>query len=95
MPDDPQQFVVIEWIDSAMHGMSQRSREDAKRECGLIKGVSGGMLVHEDDQQITIALDWFPVEDEFRQIASYPKSGITKVTRKELEPVEDGPDNKS
>ena len=89
MADEPQQVVVIEWVDSAMHGTAQRSREEAKRECGLIKCVSAGMLVHEDDQQITIALDWFPEDDDFRQIASYPKSGITNVTRRHLVPEDE------
>lgn len=75
------QFVLIYWKDAAMHGTFQTDREDAKKECNLMKGISGGILVNEDKEQVTLALDWFHEEDQFRQIASYPKSGIYRLIR--------------
>lgn len=79
-----QQLVMIEWFDSAMHGTEQMSREEAS-ELGVIWGVSAGMLVHESKEQIVIALDWFYEEDQFRQVASYPKACIKKITRRYLD----------
>lgn len=77
-----QQLVMIEWFDSAMHGTDQRSREEAMTECGIVEGVSAGLLVYEDKYQVTLALDWFYQEDQFRQIATYPKKCIRKITRR-------------
>ena len=74
------QFVLVYWKDAAMHGTEQMSRKHAS-EKGLIKGISGGILVHEDNVQITMAIDWFHEFDEFRQVSSIPKSGIYKIAR--------------
>jgi hypothetical protein len=80
-----QQLVMIEWTDASMHGTEQMSRDDATKDCKLIDGVSAGLLVHEDKHQVTLALDWFHEHDQFRQIASYPKSGIRSITRRFVE----------
>lgn len=75
------QFVLIYWKDAAMHGAEQVTRKQAEKDWHLIKAISGGILVHEDKEQITIALDWFHQHDEFRNLASYPKSGMYKVIK--------------
>lgn len=77
------EIVIIFWTDASMHGTTQRSVEECK-ELGLIDGIASGIKVHEDKKQITIALDYFPVDKQFRQIASYPKSGIKQIIRKKL-----------
>lgn len=74
-------FVLIYWKDAAMHGTEQMSRKYATEKLGLIKGISGGIWVNEDKEQITMATDWFHQHDEFRQVSSIPKSGIYKVKR--------------
>lgn len=76
-------LAVIWWTDAAMHGTSQRSFAEAK-ECGLVEGIAAGFIVYEDKKQITLALDWFPEDNQFRQLASYPKSGIKKIKRTPL-----------
>lgn len=75
---------MIEWTDAAMHGTEQFSRDETKK-LGLVEGVAVGIIVHEDRKQITLAMDWFHTDDQFRQVASYPKSGIHAITRKTLE----------
>lgn len=71
---------VVVWEDSALHGLDQRSREDLKAK-GLVGGISAGVIVHEDPQQIMLAGDYFPVEDQFRQASSYPKRMISQIRR--------------
>ena len=75
------QFVLIYWKDASIHGGDQITRKQAIKDCGLIKGISGGILVHEDKEHITLALDWFHEHDDFRNMTSYPKSGMYKVKR--------------
>lgn len=75
------QFVLVYWKDAALHGTSQVSRKYAKEKMGLVKGISGGILVHEDKDQITMATDWFHQDDDFRNVSTIPKSGIYKIKR--------------
>jgi hypothetical protein len=75
------QFVLIYWKDAALHGSEQLTRKEAIKHCGLVKGISGGILVNETKEHITLASDWFHVNDDFRDINSYPKSGIYKLVR--------------
>lgn len=78
-------LAIIFWEDAAMHGTYQRSREEMK-ELGLITGIAIGVIVSEDKKQITLAMDYFPEEDQFRQTATYPKSGIYQIIRKAIKP---------
>lgn len=81
------QLILIEWKDATIHGSGQYSRERALEEAGLTEGLSAGILVSEDKEQITIATDWFYEQDDFRCLSSYPKSGIMKITRRYIEPI--------
>ena len=79
------QIAIIYWVDSAIHGSEQKSRE-AWKSHKLVNGISVGIVVHEDKEQITIGQDWFYKDnlgslDEFRNVSSYPKKGITKIRR--------------
>lgn len=78
-------IAIIYWSDSAIHGSEQRSREQWKN-YKLVEGISVGIIIHEDKKQITIGQDWFYKDnfgeiDEFRSVSSYPKSGIKKIKR--------------
>lgn len=75
------QFVLIYWVDAALHGMEQLSRKQADKDCNLIKIISGGILVNETKDHITLALDWMHQFDEFRVMNTYPKTGIYKIVR--------------
>ena len=76
-------LVHISWHDAAMHGTAQVTFDEAKK-YGLMRGHVAGWRVHETEDFITIATDFFPAQannekDSFRTLQSYPKSGIEKV----------------
>ena len=75
-----QEIAVIRWIDCAMHGNEQVSREDAEQS-KLIYCVSSGLLIKEDKHRVVLAMDWFCENDSFREIHTYPKSGIIEIKK--------------
>ena len=87
-------LVHILWHDAAMHGTGQVSIDEAKG-YGIMNGHIVGFLVNETDKDITLAMDFFPAQqnsgkDYFRTLQSYPKSGIEKMSViKTLEVYED------
>lgn len=80
MSDTPQ-IAVIHWIDAALYGSGSFNRAD---KFGLVKGYAAGLLIAEDDEKITLAMDWFYESNTVRNISTYPKSGIKKITRHTL-----------
>ena len=50
----------------------------------LIHGFVCGILVEEDKEKVIVAMDWFDVEDQFRTLNTYPKSGIKKLIIKDF-----------
>jgi hypothetical protein len=74
------QVVVIDWWDAVIHGSNPTTLEEAKK-YSLIHSFSAGILIHEDKEQITIAMDWFDNPNHYREIHTYPKSGIKKIIR--------------
>ena len=80
MTEIKQQYVLIHWVDATLNDTEQHSRKIAE-EYELIGGVVAGFLVKEDKEKVIVAMDWFPKDDQFRQIAVYPKSGITNIKR--------------
>lgn len=79
-----QQYVLIHWRDAVLGSGDQQGREIAEN-YQLVDGVVAGFLVKEDKEKVVVAMDWFPKHDQFRQIAVYPKSGITNIKRFKLE----------
>lgn len=78
------ELIAIEWIDASLTQEGETySREDAEKE-ELIHGFAVGVLVKEFPDRYVIARDWFDVHDTYRGVASYPKTGIVKVTRYNL-----------
>jgi len=78
-------LVHIYWHDAAMHGTEQVSI-DRVREYGIMRGHIAGWLIDETKDHVTIAMDFFPAQennqkDNFRTLQSYPKSGIDKMTK--------------
>jgi hypothetical protein len=77
-------LVHIYWHDAAMHGTEQVDVEEIQK-YGIMRGHIAGWLVHETKDFVTIAMDFFPkqennTKDTFRTFQSYPKSGIEKIT---------------
>ena len=78
-------IVHVYWHDAAMHGTGQVVFKDVKK-YGIMKGHVTGWLVDETKDHVTIAMDFFPAqenngEDCFRTLQSYPKSGIEKIVK--------------
>lgn len=78
-------LVHIYWHDATMHGTRQVTIDDVK-DYGIMRGHVAGWLVDETDKHVTIAMDFFPAQqdnerDTFRTLQSYPKSGIDKMVR--------------
>ena len=70
-----------------MHGTDQKIRDEWKKS-KLVQGIVAGHLVDETKEQITIAMDLFfggqpdIPNDNYRQVAVYPKSGIKKIIKR-------------
>lgn len=87
--------VTLTWRDATMHGHQQYHPAEFKdgTEPQLTPGIAIGWLVHETDEAITIAMDWFGVStrgeatNDWRVVASYPKSGIRSVKRERVRVV--------
>ena len=77
------QFAIISWTDAAIEGTNTFFEKDLE-DVGLINGIAVGVIVKEDKISITLALDWFYEVNSYRQLATYPKSGINKIIRKEI-----------
>ncbi|MFA5355224.1 MAG: hypothetical protein WC302_00600 [Candidatus Paceibacterota bacterium] len=84
------EIAIIHWEDSWTHGNVQLSEKEWKNK-GIGYAISAGLIVGEDDKQISIAADYFYPqnvdEGSFRSVNSFPKSGIHKIVRIKL-PVE-------
>ena len=81
------QLAIITWVDAAMHGTDSLTQEEVNKECHLIEGVAVGVIAKEDKESITLAMDWFYNEGTYRQTHTYPKSGITKLIKKEIKSI--------
>jgi len=78
-----QQIVFIEWIDASMWGTEQVSRKSAE-DSGLSYGCVCGFLIKDDKEKVVVGMDWFPKDDQFRVINTYPKTGIKKLIIKDF-----------
>lgn len=78
-------LVAISWVDAAIHGTDTFSRKEAEN-LGLITGLAVGIVVKETKEFITIAMDYFDEDDQFRTVQTYPKSGIYKIEKYEANP---------
>ena len=80
------QFAIINWTDAAIEGTNTFFEKDLE-DVGLINGIAVGVIVKEDKISITLALDWFYEVNSYRQLATYPKSGIQKIIRKDIKSI--------
>lgn len=88
-------LVHIYWHDAAMHGSEQVPIDEVK-EYGIMRGHVAGWLINETKDFVTIAMDFFPAQqdnakDTFRTFQSYPKSGIDKMVRLKTLEIHSGP----
>jgi hypothetical protein len=75
------QIICIEWVDASVsRGDETYTQEDAEEE-KLVHGFAVGVLVKEFSDRYVISRDWFNDFNNYRGIASYPKTGVVKVTK--------------
>lgn len=85
------EIIVFHWKDASMHGTIQRTRKELE-DVKLIEGIVAGHIVNETSEHITVAMDLFfagqpdIIDDNFRVINTYPKSGIQKIIKRFLLP---------
>jgi len=77
------QLIILHWTDAAIEGAETIYERDLEN-VGLIEGIAVGVFVKEDKKSITLAIDWFYEHNSYRQVATYPKSGIHKIIRKDI-----------
>lgn len=74
-------MICLEWIDASISlEDSCLLQEDAEKE-ELMHGFVCGVLVKEFDDRYVVARDWFDVPNQYRGVASYPKTGIVSVKK--------------
>jgi hypothetical protein len=77
MGNDEETYVIVEWIDCTGH-------EDLIwRELAVamhpIKTVSGGILLHKDEDKVVMATDVFS-DGRVRGVQVFPMSQVVKIT---------------
>jgi len=77
------QLAILSWTDAAIESTDTFFERDLEK-IGLIDGIAVGIIVKENKESITLALDWFYKQNSYRSIATYPKSGIHKIIRKDI-----------
>lgn len=75
-----QTIVFVQWVDACRQEGPCRI-EDLSPECIL---ESAGILVHETDEVISLALDACPSNESWRCISHIPKSYIKAIRRVKL-----------
>lgn len=82
------QIAIIFWKDATMHSGDQKTKAEWLKEVHLIKGCAVGHIIHEDKEKISLAMDMFYSSGiDFRQVATYPKSGIKQIIRQNIKPL--------
>ena len=76
------EIVILKWRDAALHGQTTRFKDDLE-DVNLVTLITVGILVKEDDESITLCMDWNP-DGSWRTLQTYPKSGIKLEKRIKL-----------
>jgi hypothetical protein len=74
MSDQEPRVVIIHWIDAAFQS-AEVTLEELQTKVELI---SAGLLVCEDDDTISIALDRYDFDDTWRRVEHIPRGMITR-----------------
>ena len=80
------EIIVFQWKDASIQKHDQLSRSDWQ-DAKLIEGIVAGHVIHENKERIIVGLDLFYKqedleEDNFRNVAVYPKNGIVKIIKR-------------
>ena len=82
------ELAIIWWKDACILGTDQYSKCDER--IRLASGVSVGIIVKETEDLIALSMDIFDTgETPYRTIHVYPKSGIYKIRRKDINSIKE------
>ena len=68
-------IVIFRWKDASLHGQVTKFYDDVEG-LKLITLVSSGIVVKQDNEEITLCMDYSPNEISWRSCQTYPKSSI-------------------
>ena len=71
-------IALFEWADASLHGQGTKWEDDIK-DLGLITLITVGLVVKEDDTEITLCMDYSLEEKSWRSTATYPKCCIKRI----------------
>ena len=73
-------LIILFWKDCCKQG-SDTQPEDNCKEFKLMELMSVGLLIHETSEFITLGNDYCAEYKNYRDVVTYPKSGINKISR--------------
>jgi hypothetical protein len=76
----PQTVVCVEWVDACYERGSLKAGELG----GLLTLKTVGWLVREEEDHVSVAAEWCPREETYRDISHIPRVGIVSVKRVKL-----------
>lgn len=79
-PKPRRTLVYIEWLDASY----QRGECELSDLTPLVVLQSAGLLVREDKQTISIALDYYPNSELWRSIEHIPKINVKRIVRRKI-----------
>jgi hypothetical protein len=68
-------IIIFRWRDASLHGQTTKFYDDIQG-LGLITLITTGIVVKQDDKEITLCMDYSPTEISWRSCQTYPKSCI-------------------
>jgi len=74
------EVVIIKWRDASLHGQQTKFEEDIE-DLGLITLITAGVVVKENDEAITLCMDFAPEQTSWRSCQTYPKSCFKIIKR--------------
>ncbi|KKN71447.1 hypothetical protein LCGC14_0420260 [marine sediment metagenome] len=68
-------IAIFRWKDASLHGQTNKYYDDLQ-DLDLVTLISSGLVIKQDDSQITLCMDWYAGEVSYRSCQTYPKSCI-------------------
>ena len=82
MKEETVKIAIIHWTDSAIHGADSITKDDPRLK--PMKGISVGHLVKEDEEAVTVAVDWWET-GAYRNAETILRRQIDHIQITELE----------
>jgi len=76
-------IVIFRWKDASLHGQVTKFYDDIST-LSRITLISCGIVVKQNDEEITICMDYSPTELSWRSCQTYPKSCIEVIKQMKI-----------